>query len=344
MFIDLGYEEKACNKLKTDDRDDEFLISRLIFLTTYNPSIDLTTLIDQHGLADAIVQNLSRHATRISAKDGKAKVDPMEDMALTETLKLLFNVTHFVPGRVSAFAPAIPHIVTILSKHDLPPSSNPLAPPFGQLINALINLQLDDKDVQSSLYPTSEPNAVADRLIRLLDLSLVAYPDEELETNVTPLVSAIMTVHEHAPEEVQKFIRAKLLPTEEDRTQILGRGNSLTSRLLRNSTNPLTPKLRDAISHLLFQLSDKDANTFVQNVGYGFASGFLFQNNIPVPQSASEVHMSGNERPINPITGQFIDTEKFAEMPEMTQEEKEREAERLFVLFERFVHLLRRRT
>lgn len=339
MFVDLGYEAKACNKLKNDNRDDEFLISRLIFLTTYNTTVDLTTLIDQHHLADSIAQNLSRHAKRISAKGTKAKVDPMEDMALTETLKLLFNVTHFAPDRVTAFTPAIPHIVTILTKHDLPVSSTPLAPPFGQLINAFLNLKLDDKDAQSSLYPKNEPTAVADRLIQLLDMALIAYSDEELETSVTPTVSAIMAVYEHAPEDVRTFIRGKLLPTEEDRKQVLGRGNSLTSRLLRNSTNPLTPKLRDAISHLLFDLSDKDANKFVQNVGYGFASGFLFQNNLPIPESASEAYSSasGDERPVNPITGQFIDTEKFAEMPEMTQEEKEREAERLFVLFERQV-------
>ncbi|KAH8906265.1 hypothetical protein BR93DRAFT_969470 [Coniochaeta sp. PMI_546] len=331
MFVDLGYEAKACNKLKNDNRDDEFLISRLIFLTTYNTTVDLTTLIDQHHLADSIAQNLSRHAKRISAKGTKAKVDPMEDMALTETLKLLFNVTHFAPDRVTAFTPAIPHIVTILTKHDLPVSSTPLAPPFGQLINAFLNLKLDDKDAQSSLYPKNEPTAVADRLIQLLDMALIAYSDEELETSVTPTVSAIMAVYEHAPEDVRTFIRGKVLPTEEDRKQVLGRGNSLTSRLLRNSTNPLTPKLRDAISHLLFDLSDKDANKFVQNVGYGFASGFLFQNNLPIPESASEAYSSasGDERPVNPITGQFIDTEKFAEMPEMTQEEKEREAERL---------------
>jgi hypothetical protein len=343
MFVDLGYEAKACNKLQNDNRDDEFLISRLIFLTTYNTTVNLIALIDQHRLADSIVLNLSRHAKRISTKVTKAKVGPMDDMALTETLKLLFNVTHFAPDRVSVFGPAIPHIATILTKHDLPPSNNPLAPPFGQLINALINLKLDNKDVHSSLYPKNEPTAVADRLIQLLDMALIAYPDDELETNVTPAISAIMAVHEHAPEDVRQFIRAKLLPTEEDRKQVLGRGNSLTSRLLRNSTNPLTPKLRDAISHLLFDLSDKDANKFVQNVGYGYASGFLFQNNLPVPESASEAFSSssGGQRPINPITGQFIDTEKFAEMPEMTQEEKEREAERLFVLFERLVHLLR---
>ena len=40
-------------------------------------------------------------------------------------------------------------------------------------------------------------------------------------------------------------------------------------------------------------------------------------------------------RPINPITGQHLDTEDFPELPHMTDAEKEREAERLFVLFDR---------
>ncbi|KAB5567027.1 guanine nucleotide exchange factor [Coniochaeta sp. 2T2.1] len=333
MFVDLGYEVQACNHLKNDNRDDEFLISRLIFLTTYNTTINLVDLVDQHRLAGSIIENLARHAERISSRGSKARADPVEDMALVETLKLLFNITHFTPDRVSAFVPAIPYIITILTKHDLLPSNAPLAPPFGQLVNALINLKFDDKDVNSSLYPEAEPQVVADRMVNLLDMSLIAYSDDDLETNVTPLISAIMTVHEHAPAEIRASIRSKLLPTEEDRKQVLGRGNSLTSRLLGNSTNPLTPKFRDAISHLLFDLSDKDANKFVQNVGYGYASGFLFQNNIPVPPAASDAGEDG--RPVNPVTGQFIDTEKYADMPEMTDEEKEREAERLFVLFER---------
>jgi hypothetical protein len=45
---------------------------------------------------------------------------------------------------------------------------------------------------------------------------------------------------------------------------------------------------------------------------------------------------SGDEGiPINPITGQRLDKEEQVQMEPMTQEEKEREAERLFVLFER---------
>jgi hypothetical protein len=38
---------------------------------------------------------------------------------------------------------------------------------------------------------------------------------------------------------------------------------------------------------------------------------------------------------INPITGQRLEAESIPDIAEMTDEEKEREAERLFVLFER---------
>ncbi|KAK2073684.1 hypothetical protein P8C59_007942 [Phyllachora maydis] len=44
---------------------------------------------------------------------------------------------------------------------------------------------------------------------------------------------------------------------------------------------------------------------------------------------------SDGRNPVNPITGQFLESENQPELPEMTGEEKEREAERLFVLFER---------
>jgi len=338
IFVDLGYESKACNKLKNDSRDDEFLVSRILFLTTYGTDINLLALIDQHHLADIIVQNLSRHTRLFASKPGKAKVDPMEDMSLTETAKLLFNVSHFCGERSTAFTPAIPHIVTLLCKHDLP-SARPLDPPFGSLVNALLNLDLASKDVAQSIFPKNEPSAITERLIQILDFSARQYGDTELEQVVTPLVSVIRRIHEIAPDTVQRYIREKLLPTEEDRQKVLGKGSTLSSILLRNSTNPLTPELREAISHLLFDMSDKDASTFVKNVGYGFASGFLFQNNLPIPETASEAYSTESaedgKRAFNSVTGQYIEAEKLPDMPEMTQEEKEREAERLFILFER---------
>ncbi len=283
MFVNLGYESKACNKLKNDSRDDEFLVSRILFLTTYGTNIKLLALIDQYHLADNIAQNLARHAKLLTGKASKAKADPMEDMALTETAKLLFNVSHFCAERVDSFTPAIPHIITLICKHDLPPT-NALDPPFGPLVNALISLNLASKDVASALFPRNEQSAVAERLIRILDKSVRQPGDSELEQTVTPLVTVIRRVHDMASGSVRDHIRGQLLPTDQDRQKVLGRGDSLPSILLRHSTNPMTPQLRDAISHLLFDMSDKDASKFVQNVGYGFASGFLFQNNLPIPR------------------------------------------------------------
>ncbi|KAI7082485.1 hypothetical protein KC317_g22020, partial [Hortaea werneckii] len=97
------------------------------------------------------------------------------------------------------------------------------------------------------------------------------------------------------------------------------------------------------VSGLLFELSDQDANKFVQNIGYGFASGFLMSEGIPVPANATEgSSTSGNgdigaRADINPVTGQRLNAEDSEPSPsaEMTEKEKEREAERLFVLFER---------
>ncbi|KAK4136655.1 guanine nucleotide exchange factor synembryn-like protein [Trichocladium antarcticum] len=359
IFVDLGYEPKVCSKLKTDSWDDEFLISRVVFLTTYGTSIDLPNLIEQHQLADSIIQNLSKHATRCSTPPaGKISRDPMEKMALDETLKLLFNVTRYASDHTTSFDPAIPHIVTILCNHDLPPSTTPLDPPFSLLINALMNLNLVSPSAQPSLYPSDNDNSVATRLLELLDLSMKAYTDTALEQNVTPLICVLSSVYENAPSSsdpespVRTLIRSQLLPSETDRSLGLGKADTLPSRLLRNWTNALAPEFRKAISHLYFELSGKDAGQFIENVGYGYASGFLFQNKIAVPEGAMQqpqqqgragegsglgvgVGVGVGRRAVNPITGQFLSEERFEELPEMTMEEKEREAERLFVLFER---------
>jgi hypothetical protein len=60
-------------------------------------------------------------------------------------------------------------------------------------------------------------------------------------------------------------------------------------------------------------------------------------NNIPMPEEEMKKHAQEQGIPVNPITGQRLDREENVETEPMTQEEKEREAERLFVLFERYV-------
>lgn len=334
-FVDLKYEPKVCAQLKRDTWDDEFLVSRIIFLTTYGTDTDLAKLIDEYGLAETITKKIARHA-ELATKGGEEVAEPMRDMALVETLKLMFNVTHFCKAKVDSFAPAIPHVLTLLTKRNFEPSK-PLDGPFSPLVNSLVNLELD-KEAQASLFPENGPQTVVvERLIGIIDLAMKNYGENELEHKATPLVSVLRLIYDSAPDEVKMFIRGKLLPTAEDRREVLGRGETLPARLLRNSTNALAPQLREAISHFVFEMSDKDASKFVDNVGYGYASGFLFQNDIPVPKNAAGAENGESSRPVNPVTGQFLDQESGAALPEMTDEEKEREAERLFVLFERYV-------
>ncbi|KAI0535793.1 guanine nucleotide exchange factor [Xylaria digitata] len=335
MFVDLGYEAKVCDKLKNDNYDDEFLVSRMVFLTTYDTNTKLEQLIDKYHLADSMIENLERHAKH-NSDNRRSVTDPMPDLALTETLKLLFNITHHCKQRASSFTQSIPHIVTILCNGSFQ-VDKPLDSPTGPLVNALLNLDLGVEEIQSSLYPPAKPTALSDRLIGLLEQSSARYQDEELDSTVTALIGVIQAVHRHAPQDVQISIRGKLLPTEADRKEVLGRSRSLPSWLLKNSTNPVASKLRSMISELLFDLSDKNPSKFVENVGYGFASGFLYNKNISIPQNASETlnDRGSSSRPINPVTGQFLDAEKNSDVPEMTEAEKEREAEKLFVLFQR---------
>ena len=77
------------------------------------------------------------------------------------------------------------------------------------------------------------------------------------------------------------------------------------------------------------------------NVGYGYASGYLQNRRIPfsVPGGQTQDSAAGSQSSmrsdVNPVTGQFFASEPKTEGPPMTDDEKEREAERLFVLFER---------
>jgi Guanine nucleotide exchange factor synembryn len=74
----------------------------------------------------------------------------------------------------------------------------------------------------------------------------------------------------------------------------------------------------------------------ISQVGYGNVAGFLFNKGIVTGPPSSGGEASGPADPsgaqINPITGAI--QEERAEI-EMTEEEREREAERLFVLFDR---------
>lgn len=333
------------NDIQLETADDEFLASRVLFLTTYDTSLDYPQLVRDHHLADNINAAIARHANQYSKSarwKSQEHTQPMELMALSETLKLLFNITHFHPDLTSHFSPSIPNIFKILVRRGIP--APPLTSPTNFLINAILNLNLEEEakepSARTAVFPAFDPNINTSHLIAILSASTTAYPEPDLDSTVAPLLTLIRRIYELAPESVQEHMQSLLLPTPQERDLPLGKSNTLPARLLNLSTSALTPNLRGSISSMLFELSNKDAATFVRNVGYGFASGFLMANNIPMPEDvarANGVDVEGADGgiPVNPITGQRLDREEEVNQEPMTEEEKEREAERLFVLFER---------
>lgn len=270
----------------------------------------------------------------------------MDDMALTESCKLIFNILHFYPDLSEHFSKSIPPLIKIL--HKIKITEPPLQQPVPAVINALINLDLNDTKNSgfgySALFPKVEAKANAEHIINILDAAIAYYAIEELDQLASPVITLIRKMYKIAPDQVKKFMEWLLLPTDSERNKPLGKSDTLSSRLLQLSTSALTPTLRTSISAMMFELSGEDSTKFVRNVGYGFAAGFLMNQGIPVPQDAMEAFSSEDgkgegEVEINPITGQRKDMEPEDTGPPMTQDEKEREAERLFVLFERWVEI-----
>ncbi|KAJ5774102.1 hypothetical protein N7457_008998 [Penicillium paradoxum] len=336
-FVDTGYSGKLADKLKTDESEDEMVTSRILFYATYDTTLDFKDLIKNHALGDNVNYQLDRHAKQFPKSERKP-LTQMDELALTDTLKLIYNISKMFPDLAADFSPSIPHILKILSRIEIP--AKPLDGLVGCLLNALSILDLEEKKSKifesSPLFPTFNQNHNVDRLVNILDQAISSYSPEELESKAVPLLYSLIATYEVAPDGTRKHMQGLLLPEDSDRTVPIGQSDTLSSRLLKLSSTHFA-NLKVTISELMFVLSGKDAETLTKNIGYGFAAGFLAARGIEMPQSARETH-SINEDPStarNPITGQRWAAEPQDPGPPMTREEKEREAERLFVLFER---------
>lgn len=207
--------------------------------------------------------------------------------------------------------------------------SPPLEPPVSLLVNCLSVLPLESK--------REMPTSAIDKLVEILDSSLGFYGTQDKEQELRPLLMCLYRAAQADAPEAKARLQAGLVATDDDRKEALGRGSTLPHKLLKLASMSAYPDVRELIMALYFELSAKDPSTFVHNVGFGNAAGYLSSQGISISQDAMGADAAGGAA-VNPITGQRIDAESTGpDLPEMTDEEKEREAERLFVLFERYV-------
>ena len=282
------------------------------------------------------MQSLVRHRyLRLDNEGSPAPVPQMEEMAFCEVLKLIFNITKLYPGSIESFNDLVPVVFQILKQEEIP--KKPLEPPLNHLLSALLNLDLKLSDHNAELVLSSQDLEDGVRkIIRILDAATVAYPDDELDDLISPVTALLGKIHQTVPKEVQEYLESTLLPGDAERQKPIGQSDTLSSKLLKFTTSALTPKLRDVIPFTLLELSGNDTMKFIKNIGYGYASGYLMRNNISIPDDFKKTMGNSTEETlVNPVTGQRLDAEPEEVGPPMTNEEKEREAERLFVLIER---------
>ncbi|KAL2054059.1 hypothetical protein ABVK25_005598 [Lepraria finkii] len=248
IFVDGRYAE-AVAILLNRSQEDELLCSRILFLLTYDTKFEFDELFEDLSLAESIHKNIAFHAVKYvkhkeeTEQAGKGDSLPtLNPAALTESLKLLFNLTQFYPRHSGVFVDTIEAILEILTSIQLQPQA--LQPPVTQLINALLSLDLPgipDSEDYTPLFPKYNPNQNHLRLIAILNSAVRTLKEEDLET-VVPLVTLLRRVYELAPLPIKQDIQAQLLPSNSERAQPLGKTDSLPSHLLRLSTSPHSPQ------------------------------------------------------------------------------------------------------
>lgn len=265
---------------------------------------------------------------RYSASPLTSPAEPTS--AGNESLILLSTISAQYSEKLPLLKESLGFVLKILDNVVVP--SPPLQSPIPGIINCLATMPFHfESQDRDEFWPKLNDGKIVD----VFDAALSAYPQEELETSLPPIVTLLSLTTQLGPPEIKERLQSRLLPSEEDRSLPLGKGDSLTHKVIKLSTGAVTAELKKALGTLLMALSDGDPQQLIRNVGYGCASGLLFVLGIPIPPADGEAPDEDDGIDINPITGQRRDREPQVDLPDMTDEEKEREAERLFVLFER---------
>ncbi|KAG1753313.1 guanine nucleotide exchange factor [Suillus lakei] len=159
--------------------------------------------------------------------------------------------------------------------------------------------------------------------------------DTSLDEIVCPLV-LLITRFCLGDDDAKTRIRRWLVPENLDRTHPLEKRADLLGRCLRLLASVYHSRLKDSMGEMLYAMCDSDATTLAGYFGYGNVAGFLFHKGVvsapPVSTASGAPPTTASGLPINPITGTV---EHPSEAVDMTDEEKEHEAEKLFVLFDR---------
>ncbi|KAJ2615202.1 hypothetical protein H4S08_001339 [Coemansia sp. RSA 1365] len=159
---------------------------------------------------------------------------------------------------------------------------------------------------------------------------------DKCQDELTPLLLVLMRlISEHA--NVRERIFHNVYTSESDYNVLPEDRPGISAKLVRLMRNPHGGMLPNVIGDFILALLGNDIKQFIMAIGYGNAAGYMLVRGIEIPQDIIHQVKSdvAGKSIVDPVTGRYIGTNSDRELAEMTDEEKEREAERLFVLFER---------
>ncbi|XP_027892041.1 synembryn-A-like isoform X3 [Xiphophorus couchianus] len=270
---------------------------------------------------------------------------------IVEILKILFNITYSTHKQEPSEddAALYRHLVAILRlclmrKCLLPEDTDELQ---GHTVNLLTALPLQCLNVLLTmpLEPESKQSLGVNMdcvhtLLTFMERRLEA--GDRVKEKLTPILN-LLTESCRAHRETRLYIRKHILPPLRDVSHRPEEGDTVKSRLVRLMTH-LDTDLKHCAADLLFVLCKENVRRFVKYTGYGNAAGLLATRGLLGGQRAvsdaqyssdsdsdTEEYRQMKDR-INPVTGR-VEAEQSNPMEGMTEEEKEEEAKRLIMLF-----------
>ncbi|XP_029382887.1 synembryn-A-like isoform X2 [Echeneis naucrates] len=340
----------------------QFYELRLMFLiTALRP--ELSTQLQQEGGVSILTAALEG-CLEIQWKDQyecvlKPAAPPISleaSQRIIEILKILFNITHRTHRQEpsEAHAALYRHLVAILRlclmrNCMLPDDTDELQ---GHTVNLLSALPLQCLDVLLT-GPVELDSEQCQGVNMDCVRTLLTFMERRLESGekvkekLTPILN-LLTESCRAHRETRHYIRKHILPPLRDVSHRPEEGSTVKSRLIRLMTH-LDTDLKYCAADLIFVLCKENVRRFVKYTGYGNAAGLLATRGLlggqgPRTNSSDALYSSDSDSDteeyrqvkdrINPVTGR-VEAEQSDPMEGMTEEEKEEEAKRLIMLFNR---------
>ncbi|XP_078271574.1 chaperone Ric-8A-like [Rhinoraja longicauda] len=350
---DSGLTLGLCRRARqiSPDPGASFLQLRLLFLLTALRLDERRRLgLELRGLrllTDLLQRTLGLDAAAAPGPEQPTLARQPAERAM-EILKILFNITVDLNRRQvdEEDAAHYRHLAAILRHCLLTAAEGEERTEELQshAVNLLVNLPLRCLD---ALLPARVPPGSVEYLGLNMDAlqTLLGFLDTRLDRGqrlpeaLSPVL-LLLTVSARAHRETRKFLRMRVLPPLREVRTRPETGNSLRNKLVRLMTHVDTGlKLRAA--ELLFVLCKGSVPRLVKYTGYGNAAGLLAIRGLRDPRDdgaySSDTDSDTEEfrdarADINPVTGRI---EGRSLPPPMSEEQKQHEAQKLFLDLER---------